>query len=207
MINQWLLIGKWSLGSIVNHFRPIKTVYSFKNVWVRAIHLNVKSMMLTASQVRAALFKITHVKKGPRYGSHMFSKHVCDIISCAAHTSSFRNLFQHNLSSVGIKYTHIKQIHILTHLHIFWHFIKVISSVLIMVIYLNLSNSGPNFFIILGNTLHLKTFSHVGWKYGMNIFFLWSKKTFAVQLTMCIKRPVLLLLDHFHRHINLKCFE
>lgn len=77
-------------------------LYCFKNVWVRPIHLYVKSITLTASQVTAALFKITHVKRRLQYDSHMFS---CkSVISCAIHIHSFRNLWKHIVWSVAIGY-------------------------------------------------------------------------------------------------------
>ena len=77
-------------------------LYCFKNVWVRPIHLYVKSITPTASQVTAALFKITHVKRRLQYDSHMFP---CkSVISCAIHIHSFRNLFQRTVWSVAIGY-------------------------------------------------------------------------------------------------------
>lgn len=66
-------------------------MYSFKKVCARPIRLNVKSITLTASQVTAALFKITHVKRELQYDSHVFQV-VCDHVLPTVYIF-IRNLF------------------------------------------------------------------------------------------------------------------
>lgn len=81
---------------------PSHLDYSFKSAGVKPTHLYVKSIMLTVSQVTAALFKITHVRRGLQYDSHMFSVHVCrPAIMCCPYI-----LIQKSLSTLSAKCCH-----------------------------------------------------------------------------------------------------